>query len=196
MALDLFKTNKALKILTVPGLNGSGYSHWQTRWEKLYGFSRIEQNDWDNPDFFQWAESLRQSVNITSNTTEVILVAHSLGCYLVAKSFPLIKNIVRGVFLVAPPDLGAGVIKKDLSTFYLSSLKELEIPGCLVYSVDDPYASAAYSEKFGHALGLKLINVGMRGHINSDSHLGDWDEGAIILDNLLQTVNRLEQAQA
>lgn len=194
MALDLYKSN-SLKILTLPGLNGSGPSHWQTRWESLYGFSRIEQKDWENPDFFQWAESLQQSVDITAKNSDVVLVAHSLGCYLVAKSFPLIKNIVRGVLLVAPPDLGAGIIEKNLSSFSLSSLKELEIPGCLVYSADDPYASAAYSEKFGRALGLKLINVGMRGHINSDSHLGDWDEGAIFLDDLLETISRLEQAQ-
>ncbi len=195
MSIDLYKTSKILKILTVPGLNGSGPSHWQTKWECLYGFSRIEQRVWDNPDYFQWAESLRRSIIKASNTADVVLVAHSLGCFLVVKSFPRIKNIIKGVFLVAPPDLDTEIIKKDLSSFSLPTLKKLEIPGCLVYSEDDPYASAAYSEKFGRELGLELINVGMRGHINSDSNLGDWDEGAILLNVLLQLISKCEQTR-
>ena len=46
----------------------------------------------------------------------------------------------------------------------------------MVYSENDPFANVAYSEKFGQELGLELINVGNYGHINSDSHLGDWEQ--------------------
>jgi predicted alpha/beta hydrolase family esterase len=37
-------------ILIVPGVNGSGPDHWQTRWErKLSTARRVEQADWDSP---------------------------------------------------------------------------------------------------------------------------------------------------
>ena len=190
------ENNSSLKIFTVPGLYGSGPDHWQTKWEQLYGLSRIEQDNWDNPDYGRWAQQLVGQLNIESTKSELIIVAHSLGCHLLVKSFPWIKKMVRGVFLVAPPDLGAGVIKKNLSGFSIPEVTELNTEGFLVYSEDDPYASAAYSEGYGQQLGLKLINVGKRGHINSDSNLENWDEGARFLKQLLQSIRLMEPALA
>jgi len=61
MSISLAGPERTLRMLTVPGLHGSDGIHWQTRWENLYGFSRVGQKDWDNPDYSQWAESLRQT---------------------------------------------------------------------------------------------------------------------------------------
>jgi uncharacterized protein len=188
MTQGIYETMNALRIMTVPGLHGSGPSHWQTIWEGIYWFSRIEQDNWDNPVFSQWTESLQKSLKVDADTTDVVLVAHSLGCHLVVKSFPLIKNVIKGVFLVAPPDLDSRIIENDLTSFSLPALYKLNVPGYLVYSEDDPYASAAYSDMYGQALGLDRINIGKRGHINSDSSLGDWDEGVTILKQLLKNV--------
>ena len=196
MMSGLWENNRPIKISTIPGLYGSGPDHWQTKWEHLYGLSRIEQDDWDNPDYAQWAQQLIRHLEIEAQKNELIIVAHSLGCHLVVKSFPWIKKMVRGVLLVAPPDLGAGVIKKDLSGFSVPSVTELDTKGFLVYSEDDPYASAAYSEEYGQQLGLKLINVGNRGHINCDSHLANWDEGALFLKQLLQSACPMEPVLA
>ncbi|HKU44709.1 MAG TPA: alpha/beta hydrolase, partial [Polyangiales bacterium] len=35
-------------VLIIPGLGGSGPQHWQTRWEQLHGYRRVEQREWDN----------------------------------------------------------------------------------------------------------------------------------------------------
>jgi predicted alpha/beta hydrolase family esterase len=30
-----------IKVITIPGLFGSGEQYWQTRWEELYGYTRM-----------------------------------------------------------------------------------------------------------------------------------------------------------
>jgi predicted alpha/beta hydrolase family esterase len=189
-----FKNIDNIRILTVPGLNGSGPLHWQSIWEHKYGFTRIEQDSWDNPDYYLWADSFYRNIEKYENESEVVIVAHSLGCHLVIKSFPLIKYMTKGILLVAPPDLNANIIKKDLSGFYMSGIFELDVPGFLIYSVNDPYASAQYSVKYGQKLGLDLVNIGKRGHINSESDIGDWDEGATYLNRLLKSIHAKETA--
>lgn len=173
-------------IITIPGLYGSGPGHWQTVWETLYGFTRIEQHDWENPTFSEWNKSLLKQIE---NKHEVIIVAHSLGCHLLLKSFHQLQNIMKGIFLVAPPDPDCIVTKKDISDFTIKEPFKVNVPGVLVYSENDPYASAAYSEEYGRKFGLSLVNVGRCGHINTDSHLEDWDEGAKILSKLVEQIN-------
>jgi predicted alpha/beta hydrolase family esterase len=34
------------RVLTLPGWLGSDASHWQSRWERLHGYRRVEQSDW------------------------------------------------------------------------------------------------------------------------------------------------------
>lgn len=43
-----------MNIKIVPGLNNSGPEHWQTIWEKKYGFKRIIQEEWDYPVYKEW----------------------------------------------------------------------------------------------------------------------------------------------
>ncbi len=173
-------------IFTIPGLYGSGPDHWQTIWEKLYGFTRIEQHDWDSPSCSEWNKSLLEQMG---NRRKVIFIAHSLGCHLLLKCFYQLQNVIKGILLVAPPDPGCTVIKRDLSSFEIKVPFKITVPGVLVCSENDPYASIVYSEEYGRKFGLSLINIGKCGHINSDSHLGDWDEGAMILCKLVEQVN-------
>ena len=43
------------KILTIPGLNNSGPTHWQSLWEHKFPHSeRVELGSWDNPDKDEW----------------------------------------------------------------------------------------------------------------------------------------------
>jgi predicted alpha/beta hydrolase family esterase len=39
----------APRILILPGWQNSGPDHWQTRWERVYGYQRVEQHDWMRP---------------------------------------------------------------------------------------------------------------------------------------------------
>jgi predicted alpha/beta hydrolase family esterase len=37
-----------------------------------------------------------------------------------------------------------------------------------------------------HDWGSHLVDCGMSGHINADSHLGDWPDGFALLEDLLK----------
>src|SRR5215203_5779610 len=86
-------------LLIVPGLGGSGPDHWQTVWAKrLSRCSRVVQRDWDRPDRELWLQALRQAIDAAG--APVVVVAHSLGCALVAHGISrwpgLIARAVRG----------------------------------------------------------------------------------------------------
>jgi len=87
------------KILIVPGLNGSGPDHWQTHWEaRLPDCERVVQADWEHPKRAHWVANLLAAVDRHPGS---IVVAHSLGCAVVAnavKERPQIK--VRAAMLV------------------------------------------------------------------------------------------------
>ena len=49
-------------ILTLPGWQNSGPQHWQSRWEALYGYQRVEQHDWRRPLRGDWTARLQEVV--------------------------------------------------------------------------------------------------------------------------------------
>lgn len=180
-----------LHILTLPGLFGSGPTHWQTNWEKLFGFERVNQDNWNTPRFERWLCTLVDTLCSDISKKGIVLVAHSLGCHLVIKGLPFISKYISGIFLVAPPDLHKGVIMPDVSSFFTKSVISTDVPGYLVYSENDPFASSQYSRDLGEKLGLQSISVGYKGHINSESNIGDWFEGKEIFDGLITGIVNL-----
>ena len=92
--------------LIIPGLNGSSPEHWQRHWAADHPRSIVvEQDDWGCPVIGDWQEKLD---GVLSRTDGAFLVAHSLGCLLVASYArrPLSQRI-RGALLVAPCSLDA-----------------------------------------------------------------------------------------
>ena len=69
-------------VLILPGWQNSGPAHWQSRWEALHGFTRVQQHDWMQPLRGDWMVQLEEAVLAAPHP--VILVAHSLGCMLTA----------------------------------------------------------------------------------------------------------------
>ena len=69
-------------ILTLPGWQGSGPEHWQTRWEARHGDQRVQQHDWMRPLRGDWTARLQDVV--LARPGPVVLAAHSLGCLLAA----------------------------------------------------------------------------------------------------------------
>ncbi|MDP4210304.1 MAG: alpha/beta hydrolase [Bacteroidota bacterium] len=177
-----------MKINILPGLNNSGSGHWQTNWQVKYGFYRVEQEDWAQPDFQKWKNTLINYLTKDKDEKDNILIAHSLGCLLVVKSLPEIREYVKGIFLVAPADPNGELFPRQLQAFNNLPDHDLGIPGYLIFSGDDPYASVSFAEKYGLTWGLKTVNIGRKGHINSESALGDWEEGFDYLGQLLGTV--------
>ena len=70
------------RFLLLPGWLDSDASHWQSRWEVLYGCRRVEQDDWLWPRRGDWMARLDEVV--LEDERPVVLIAHSLGCHLAA----------------------------------------------------------------------------------------------------------------
>jgi hypothetical protein len=170
------------QYLTTPGLGSSGAEHWQTLWEKNYPhrFKRVEQLNWDLPDCTEWVEKLQD--RISKLDTEVVVVAHSLGCIMVAHwAARYTSPMVKGAFLVAPADAEECSRLNFVEGFSPISKVPFAFPSTVVASTNDPYCSFERATQFAYDWGSELVDVGEQGHINSLSGHGAWPEGLELL---------------
>ena len=172
------------KILIVPGLSGSGPTHWQTRWQELLpDTERVEQSDWDHPKRAPWVNAFLSAVD---RARDPIVVAHSLGCVVVAhgvRQRPDLK--VQCALLVAPPDVdNRDHIEDILRDFAPMPLDRFPFRTVLVASRNDPYVKLERARSFAMEWGAEFVDLGAQGHINADSRLGDWPEGLAIFNRL------------
>jgi predicted alpha/beta hydrolase family esterase len=173
-------------ILVLPGYGDSGPEHWQTLWERRFGYVRVRQDDWERPALGDWVARLDAAVAAAS--APVALVAHSLGCALVAHWAEREgARRVAGALLVAPPDVDEIChLMPEVATFAPMPAARLPFPAVVVASTDDPYADAATVRRFATAWGARFVDVGAKGHLNAESNLGEWLEGHRLLDELLE----------
>jgi len=169
--------------LILPGIGNSGPEHWQSLWEKANpSFVRIRQRDWDNPVCKEWMETLESTLsNIGLN---VVLVAHSLACTLVAHWAVNTKQQIRGALLVAPPNPDGSGFPKEAVGFSPIPLNQLSFPSIVVASTNDPYGSLEFAKSVANAWGSRFVTIGAVGHINSQSGLEEWKEGFSLLKQL------------
>ncbi|WP_295852646.1 alpha/beta fold hydrolase [uncultured Xylophilus sp.] len=175
-------------VLTLPGWHGSGPDHWQTRWEALYGYRRVEQHDWARPLRGDWCAQLDTVVADTPGP--VVLVAHSLGCWLVAawaahSRHAAVPGRVQAALLVAPPDIARPDLQAQLPGWARTPLQPLPFAAQVVASSDDPYGSEARVRALAAAWGAPVAVTGPQGHLNADAGLGDWPAGHTLLQALL-----------
>ena len=177
-------------LLLLPGLGNSGEKHWQTFWhEKFKNSKRIIQDNWDEPIREDWIARLKEEVQKLEGPT--ILVAHSLAVSLVLHwaSSNNDKNIV-GALLVAPADVDSMEHTPEIiRNFSPMPIIKLPFPSIVVASENDPYASFERKKYFAEQWGSDFVNVGQQGHINSDSDLKYWEEGQLILQQLIAKVS-------
>ncbi|MES2184389.1 MAG: alpha/beta fold hydrolase [Pseudomonadota bacterium] len=175
-------------ILTLPGWHGSGPDHWQSRWEARYGYHRVEQHDWDRPLRGDWSARLEDLV--LGARRPVVLVAHSLGCILVAAWAAHSRNThrVSGALLVAPGDAEREELRGVLPGWTPIVRQPLPFPALLVASGNDPYCSAGRARDLAQAWGARVADAGPLGHINAESGLGDWPAGQALLQDLLSAI--------
>ena len=176
----------ASNMLILPGWQGSGDEHWQSRWERLYGYQRVEQHDWMHPLRGDWSARLEETV--VDAEGPVVLVAHSLGCILTAWWAAHSRNVgkVQAALLVAPGDVERPELAGPLRGWCPISQRALPFPSILVGSQDDPYCSLERAAALAEAWGSRFVDAGACGHINAASGLGDWPEGHALLDSLVQ----------
>lgn len=175
------------RFLTLPGWQGSEPAHWQSRWERLHGCTRVEQHDWMHPLRGDWTARLQDVV--LAQPGPVLLVAHSLGCLLAAwwAAHSAQAQRVAGALLVAPPEIERDDLRQAIPGWAPPARQRLPFASIVVTSSDDPYARSAYTARLAQDWGATLYSVGARGHINAASGLGDWDEGWRLLQSLLPT---------
>lgn len=175
----------APQILLLPGWQNSGPGHWQSLWQDQFGYTRVEQHDWLCPLRGDWIARLEDVV--LSVDAPVVLVAHSLGCQLVAAWAQISQSAqrVQGALLVAPGDAERAELRALLPSWSPLVLHKLPFKSTLVASNDDPYCSPVRAAQFASAWGSQLVVIGAAGHINGDSGLGDWPQGQELLKQLL-----------
>ncbi|MBC8130306.1 MAG: alpha/beta hydrolase [Rhizobiaceae bacterium] len=173
-----------IRTLIIPGYRGSEPGHWQRHWALDNPSSEVvEQQDFIRPDLADWLHRLEAYLAAAPGA---VLVAHSLGCALVAHlaSRPSAAH-VGGALLVAPADVD--VLSNDITdfaTFAALPRGELPFPSILVASRDDPFMRYARAEAFAAAWGAGLVDLGKAGHINVASGFGPWPEGVILAEAL------------
>ncbi len=170
--------------LLLPGWLNSDPAHWQSRWEALHGCVRVEQDDWVWPRRGDWMARL-DDVLLTADQPAV-LIAHSLGCQLVAAWAAHSQHTarVRAAMLVALPDTERDDMPPNLFNWRPRSRARLPFASLVVISSDDPYCTPERAAQMAHDWGSASFDIGACGHINGESGLGDWPEGRALLQRL------------
>ena len=172
------------RTLLLPGWLDSGPAHWQSRWEALYGWRRVTQSDWVWPKRGDWMARLEEV--LLESDVPAVLVAHSLGCHLVAAWAAHSKHIarVRGALLVALPDIERDDMPPNLHPWRPIIRARMPFAAFAVTSRDDPYSAAERSARLAGEWGAQQIDIGAAGHINGESGLGDWPAGVAWVQGL------------
>jgi uncharacterized protein len=175
----------ASRFLLLPGWLNSDPAHWQSRWERLHGYRRVEQDDWLWPRRGDWMARLDDVV--LGSAAPAVLVAHSLGCQLAAAWAAHSQHAarVRAALLVAPPDTERADMPPNLFSWKSIERRRLPFAGHVVASDDDPFCTTERAAQMATGWGCALTTIGPRGHINADSGLGDWPEGHALLRGLV-----------
>ena len=177
------------RILLLPGWQDSGPTHWQSRWEALHGDTRVQQHDWMWPKRGDWMMQLEEAV--LADPRPAVLVAHSLGCQLVAAWASHSRHTVRvvGALLVAPPDIERADAPPQVATWAPIIRRPLPFPAVTVFSSDDPFCGPERAYEMAADWGSAALALGPLGHLNSDSGLGDWPEGRALLRSLSEPID-------
>lgn len=177
---------KPQSVLLLPGWLGSGPRHWQSLWEAEHGYLRVQQHDWERPLRGDWIARLEDV--LLACDAPAVLVAHSLGCILVAAWAAHSRNTarVKAALLVAPGDAEQPPLRAQLPSWSPVPLQPLPFRSVLVASRNDPYCTFERARRFADAWGAQLVDHGDCGHINAESGLGSWPQGHALLQDLMK----------
>ncbi|MBG6143021.1 putative alpha/beta hydrolase family esterase [Labrenzia sp. EL_142] len=165
-------------ILLIPGYGRPLPGHWILRWSDKMATARVvKQAELHAPEKNEWLETLVKEVEAAERP--VVLVAHSLGCILVAHGTHVLKDKVKGAYLVAPSDWDRdGLVKEfDGGDFKPVPREPLPFPAHVVASRNDPYCDHERAQELATAWGATFQDAGEAGHINLESGHGPWPEG-------------------
>ena len=172
-------------ILVVPGLGGSDDQHWQTHLERAFpSAARVHQEDWDRPDLEKWLARLADAIKARPGA---VLVAHSLGCPLVAHLAAWQSDLpVAAALLVAPADVESRRHTPDhIRCFAPIPRLPLPFPSIVVASTNDPFMEFARARELAHLWRAEFFDAGPCGHMNVAAGFGSWPAGESIVESLM-----------
>lgn len=176
-------------LLIIPGLGDSGEKHWQSYWLKKFSNStKVIQDNWHEPQLNEWLERLDENIQEIKEPT--ILVAHSLAVSLVMHWVSKNTNPkIVGAMLVAPADVNSPEHTPDfLRHFSPIPIQTVPFPSIVIGTENDTYISLERAKELASYWGSDFVNIGQKGHINSDSDLEYWEEGQGFLQQLISKI--------
>jgi predicted alpha/beta hydrolase family esterase len=180
-----------VSFVFLAGIGNSEPRHWQRLWcselARTNGVLWVEHEDWKRVSRDRWLAEMDAALDGMPPSAATVFVAHSLGCLLAAEWLSENwESNVAGALLVAPPDLAGPNTPPGISRFRNPfSLSPANCKCTVVTSENDPFASMEYCQRLADHWKAKLVNVGLRGHINAESDLGDWAEGRRLLAEIV-----------
>jgi uncharacterized protein len=170
------------EILVIPGYEGSGPIHWQSRMVAKLSTARfVQQPDWLYSSLSDAVGQVVAAVDAASKP--VVFVTHSVGGVVLVHAVSSLRQLglidrVRGAFLVVPPASRTLATLQNIDPAIADLPRDpLPFPTVLVASNNDEFSTMLEATDLAQALGAKLIEAGDAGHINTASGHGPWPEG-------------------
>lgn len=173
-------------FLVLPGLGNSGVDHWQSYWCLSFrNATRVIQDDWENPKLDDWLARLDAA--IASGTRPAVLICHSLSCSLAAHwAARNKKGRVVAAFLVSPSDVESPAHTPDTTRDFAPIPRApFPVPALVAASINDAFVPLERAQELAKCWGADFCNAGELGHINSETRLGFWPQGLLLLGQLL-----------
>lgn len=169
---------KNVPVVIVPGLHNSDEQHWQSAWQNLLpGTQRIEVADWHLADLEKWRDAILKTLATVKQPA--LLIAHSFGSLASASIAHDYPSLVKSALLVAPAAPQKFGIEEKLPN------NKIARPLRLIGSDSDPWLGEQQAEQLATRWGATYHRTVGKGHINSESKLGGWQEGLFELEKLL-----------
>jgi predicted alpha/beta hydrolase family esterase len=166
-------------VVIVPGLRNSDKHHWQSLWQaRLPNSKRIHVDDWNTPDLAAWRAGIK--VELDKLDRPAVIIAHSFGALASAAIAAEFPEKIAALFLVAPADPNKFGIAEVLPQDFLP------VAAQVIASSDDPWMTETKAAYWALIWGADYLRIKNVGHINSDSHLGLWQEGILQLHQLVR----------
>lgn len=166
-------------VVIVPGLRNSDKHHWQSLWQaRLPKSTRIHVDDWDTPNLDAWRAGIKAELDKLDRPA--VLIAHSFGTLASAAIAAEFPDKIAALFLVAPADPDKFGIAHQLPQEFLKPEAKI------IASSDDPWMTETKAAYWALVWGTDYLRIKNVGHINSESHLGLWQEGLTELHQLVR----------
>lgn len=166
-------------VVIVPGLRNSDERHWQSLWQaRLPNSKRIQVDDWNTPDLAAWRAGIKAELDKLDRPA--VLIAHSFGTLASAAIAAEFPDKIAALFLVAPADPDKFGIAQQLPQNFLA------VDAKIIASSDDPWMTETKAAYWALVWGADYLRIKNVGHINSESHLGVWEDGVTQLHQLVR----------